>query len=82
VKMKQSDWPSSLSELAGFFASGPLWNATVRCEMQLPAIRFSRQKLRSETIIKLKNLPKRFERIRFCYLARTLALWFPTPLRE
>jgi hypothetical protein len=44
-----------------FFASGPLLNATARCEMQLPGLVFA-AKLRSETIFKRKNLPKTFEK--------------------
>jgi hypothetical protein len=59
--MKQSDWLRSLSERAGFLHSA-------RSETQLPAVKcncplwFSRQKPRSETIFKRKNLPKTFEK--------------------
>ena len=61
VRMKQSDWLRSLSERAGF--SHP-----ARSETQLPAVKcncplwFSRQKMRSETIFRRKNLPKTFEK--------------------
>ena len=61
VKMKQSDWLRNLSERAGFLHPA-------RSETQLPAVKcncplwFSRHKLRSETIIKRKNLPKTFEK--------------------
>jgi hypothetical protein len=59
--MKQSDWLRSLSERAGFLHPA-------RSETQLPAVKcncplwFSRQKLRSETIFKRKNLPNTFEK--------------------
>jgi hypothetical protein len=57
VKMKQSDWLRSLSERAGFLLSGLLSNAC-----NCPLCRFSRQKLRSETIFNLKNLRNKFEK--------------------
>jgi hypothetical protein len=59
--MKKSDWLRSLSERAGFLHPA-------RSETQLPAVKcncplwFSRQKLRSGTILKRKNLPKTFEK--------------------
>jgi hypothetical protein len=59
--MKQSDWLKSLSERAGFFSSGPLWNATARCEMELHGLVFAGEK-RSETIFRRKKLPKTFEK--------------------
>ena len=36
--MKQSDWPRSISERAGFLH--PIRSETARCEMQLPALGF------------------------------------------
>jgi hypothetical protein len=61
--MKQSDWLRSLSKRAGFLH--PARSETqlhARCEMQLPALVFRRQKIRSETIFKRKKLPKTFEK--------------------
>jgi hypothetical protein len=54
VRMRQSDWPRSLSERVGFLHP-------VRSETQLAAVEcncplwFSRQKPRSETIFKPQN---------------------------
>jgi hypothetical protein len=68
MKMKQSDWLWILSERAGFFHPA-------RSVTQLPAVKcncplwFSRQKLRSETIFKRKNLPKAlYKNVKITYL--------------
>jgi hypothetical protein len=74
VTKKQSDWLRSLSERGGFLHAA-------RSETQLPAVKcncplwFSRQKMRSETIFKRKNLPKTFEK-------RSLTIYIVTQIRK
>jgi hypothetical protein len=50
-------WGALAFRAGRFFASGPLWNATARCEGNNV-----REKLRSETIFKRNNLPKTIEK--------------------